>query len=488
MNNGTSSRIKRPGLISLVFAVLCCAVLMAYLMIPQGASEEYKYTVLKIFQFGFLPFFVLCIVFLYLRVRRAIKKIGIDWLWLFLGGVAIIWIPLISPEAAFLDWRVGIGFSICWVLGMLGISLGLFLLAWRLSNAWSGPLCLVASFALAFFIGELAYLSTTQHTDGKWIDSKHSKYALSGLAQPHLPITKTPYGQLPKRPDNASGAAAHRELRYSREIFDAMYTLNEKNRRITPRPSARPDADLLLFGCSLTFGFGLNDEETWAWLLAKDLGPSWRVENYAFNAFGAQQMLLYLERKMIDPPTAPIRQAIFLAIHDHIRRNSGLFNHESISYVLTDNGDVVRGQNTKDSPFQAFFKWPKIFNGSQLVREVSGKAQNWFVQRMEPEQTKTYVAMIEKSAKILRGQYGTQLNVLLWPGIEEIAQDLKDRGIPVIFAKNFMKDWDKDGGLGYEIVPKVEPHPNARAARELADGLAAYFRNLAKMEEHGAHE
>lgn len=484
MNSGNPYKNRKWGILSLFFAILACVVLGLYVIVPEGASEEYKYTVLKIFQFGFLPFFLLTVVFLYFTIRHSfigrMLEANTGWLLPFIGGVILIAIPVFSPAAGELDWRIGLAFSICWVLGTLGVALGLFLLAARLNNAFSGLLCLFASLALAFFAGEFAYLITPQYGDGKWADAEHSKYVLSGIADPHSPAKETEFGLLPKRPDNPAGAAAHRELRYGKESFDAMYTLDEKNRRITPKANPNPDADLLLFGCSFTFGFGMNDDQTWPWLLAKDLGPTWRVENYAYSGFGAQQTLFLLEEKRIDPPTAPERQALFLAINDQVRRNSGLFAMNSVSYNLLENGELARGEMTDKSPFRSIFSWPDILNGSQLARELSHKVLQWFVDRARPEQRKTFVAILEKSSKILREQYGTTLTILLWPDIEDIAPELKARGIPVLLVRDMLADWESKGNGAYEIVPVYETHPNTKAATELAAGLAKYYREADK--------
>lgn len=484
MNNGSSCKNRKWGLLSLIFAFLSCVVLALYVIVPEGASEEYKYTVLKIFQFGFLPLFLLTVIFLYFRIRHSLVgrmlEANTGWLLPFIAGVILIAIPVFSPSAVELDWRIGLGFSICWVLGTLGVALGLFLLAARLNNVFSGLLCLFASLALAFFAGEFAYLITPQYGDGKWSDAEHSKYVLSGIADAHSPAKETEFGLLPARPDNRAGAAAHRELRYGSESFDAMYTLDEKNRRITPKANPNPEADLLLFGCSFTFGFGMNDDQTWPWLLAKDLGPDWRVVNYAYSGFGAQQTLFMLEEKRIDQPTAPDRQALFLAINDQARRNSGLFAMNSVSYDLLDNGELVRGEMTSKSPYRIIFRWPEILNGSQLARELSHKVLQWFVDRARPEQRKTFVAILEKSSKILREQYGTTLTVLLWPDIEDIAPALEARNIPVLLARNLLADWETKGSGAYEIVPVYETHPNTRAAAELAAGLARYYRDADK--------
>lgn len=304
--------------IKTIFIISLCAalgLLAAFILVPADASEEYAYTVKTIFRFGFFPLAAISAIFFYRAVRgtslEGPVRRNMGWFLLCAIGAGLVCVPLFSSWIGALDWRYGVAFSICWVLGPLCMACGLFWLSARLGNFASGLFCLVASLFLAFAVGEAAFLVTDQPRDGRWHDPARGRHALAGNVALHMPLKNTAIGPLPQRPANSHGAVIHRELRYEKELFDARYTFNEKNRRIMPENDANPKADLMIFGCSYSFGHGLNDEETWPWLLAKDLGPAWRVENYAFNGFGPQQMLAMLEEKMVDPPTAPIRQALF---------------------------------------------------------------------------------------------------------------------------------------------------------------------------------
>lgn len=174
-----------------------------------------------------------------------------------------------------------------------------------------------------------------------------------------------------------------------------------------------------------------------------------------------------------------------MAIENHLPRNSGLFPVTGPSYELKKNCELARGPLTSECQYRTLADIQYILNGSQLARELGARFVDMLALSKREEHTRTFLAIMEKSARILRGQYGTALTALLWPDFEFIAPELEKRGIPVILARNFLKDWNEKGAPAYQIAPIHETHPNTRATRELADGLAAYLRNLEKMEKHG---
>ena len=326
-------------------------------------------------------------------------------------------------------------------------------------------------------------LWTPQPGDGLVVDTNHSKYVLSGQADLlDRNLGRTAIGDFPK----ASGApvfTAHRILKFDRELFDVRYGFDMKGRRVTPTSDGEALAEVLLFGCSFTFGWGLEDKETWPWKLGELLGPEWRISNYAYKGFGPQQMLSLLEEGMIETPSAPRRIALFLAIEHQIRRNAGLLYQPSVRYALRGDGSLERDGFTTDSPYTALFFLTKYFNGSQFARHLSGLMIEYIVKMHHDEFVKTYLVIIEKSARLLREKYETSLTVLLWPDVEYLEADLQQRGIATLRVRTMFPDWDATKGENYFIDSKCEAHPNSKATSELAEGLAAYFRPLLKQTE-----
>lgn len=452
-------------------------ILLLYLTIPETASAEYRYTVEIVFGAVFLPLCILAIA-ASRKTRKFLRNFWssrYNWHVMLVFGIAIICVPIFSPREIFLErfWKNMLSF--CWVAGSLSLSLGIFFLAAKIGGALAGLFCLVASLLLFFGLTESFYLATDQFLDTYVQASAKSKYVVQNMAQATLPLKKDDKRVMPVRPEHPSGAYAHREDYRGKPLFDARYVFDKNNRRTMPAVSEKPGAEILLFGCSYTFGHGLENEETWAWLLSKDLGPDWKITNYAFNGYGAHQMLDLLEDKLVEMPTAPFRQAIFLAIRHQLHRSSGLFDMRSSRYVLKD-GIAARDGLTTDSPWFLLNSLPRALNGSQAVREISRRLVNVLRDKKHDEFLRIYVSLIGQAAKILENQCHTPLLVLVWPDLDELVPELEKIGVKAISMRKMLPQWNEPDGSNYHIVKNCEYHPNQQATREIAAGVAAILR------------
>lgn len=374
--------------------------------------------------------------------------------------------PLLFQDSHYLDWKWQYFLSACWAGTFLLAGVFLFLQTRRANEMAALCLCLAGSLCLGVAAMEAALLFSSQPADGIENLSASSRYRAGGAKQASL----APGQKALQLPPNAE---AHREARFGQDLFDVKYTHDENGWRILPERHAGAANDLLLFGCSFTFGYGLEDTQSWPWQLAELLGPNWDLENYSANGFSANQMLNLLEHGQIQPLTGQNRYALFLAIRDHLRRNE--FFPNAPHYRLNAAGAAEEGGKGR---FVWAHRLPELFNGSQLAREASSFIAQLAIKNEAPQ--KLYLAMIEKSAKILRGNYDATLIVLLWPDIEDLAPQLQERGIKVLLARSLLPDWDTppDPGWKYRIERRYEGHPNLKAATELAEGLARYFRQL----------
>lgn len=468
-----ASKSKYGGLrlwLCLFFVALSAALIILRNTIPADASEEYIYTIQVIFKIAILPSLFLAFLFLPFLSKLARFR----WLFLVLA-LMLFATPMAAPFYENLGWRWNYALSACWFAGFFCMAIFLFGLASKSGNIMGGILCLFASIFICLAIGEGLYLFTDQGlADGYKRDVENSRYALAGQAQIQTPFVDTPRGKFLRQPEHPSASYAHRDLYYDDVLYDVRYTLNEHGHRITPKADDNPVADVLTFGCSYTFGYGLENEQTWPWQLAIDLGPQWKVENYASNAFGAQQMLDMLETNEIVPPTAPHRYALYLGIDHHMIRQTGLFAYTSSAYAL-ENGKLVRKGLTDDQPVAVIHKIPHIFNGSQLARTFTAMYAKAMEKGHRDEYAVVFVAMLSESARILREKYGTELTVLIWPDLEVVEPLLDKAGIPWLELKQFLPEWGETGAA-YHIRANIERHPNAHADQRLAEALAQWLK------------
>jgi hypothetical protein len=109
------------------------------------------------------------------------------------------------------------------------------------------------------------------------------------------------------------------------QVYRATYTIDQFGRRCLPldNNTMANSGYICLFGCSFTFGEGVEDDETLSYFLAKQ--TSTRIYNYGFCGYGPQQMLSLLKSGKLTNEI-PARDGIFLYVYlcdDHERRVIG---------------------------------------------------------------------------------------------------------------------------------------------------------------------
>jgi hypothetical protein len=105
-------------------------------------------------------------------------------------------------------------------------------------------------------------------------------------------------------------------------IYCAQYIVDKSGRRQMPM-SDSATAHLMFFGCSYTYGEGVNNTETFTHLLAHTL-PNYQVYNYAYSGYGPQQTLAKLEFGHIASEVSQQRgYCVYMLLPEHISRAAG---------------------------------------------------------------------------------------------------------------------------------------------------------------------
>lgn len=439
---------------------------------PDSPSPEWTYTIRQLNRFALPGLWILLAMLLaWCAVSRRSALVSRTACILFsLGACLFIALPQLSASIYHISWLGQYFLSFCWLLGWLCAAMLIFAIATRLGPALATLCCLAGSILFACAAVEGYLLFTSQPADGIANASAQSRYAVTGQAVPE-PVAWEGFVCGSRYATHEQPTlVAHRVDKFGEPVFDVQYSLRPNNRRIMPQSQQDARYDLLLFGCSFTFGHSLEDEQTWPWQLATLLGSQWRVENYAMTGWSINQSLCLLEHDLVERPDGRENFAIFLAIRDHIRRTD--FYPGTPVYHLDENGAAAAGGKPA---FNTLHRLPEIFNGSQLAREISGWASNIIMGHPE-RMVALYRALLKKTDQLLREKYNTRLIVLLWPDIESVAPEIRALGMPVLDAKAMMPDWDQNPSRYY--ISPFDGHPNARAAAALAKGIAAYLRNL----------
>jgi hypothetical protein len=186
-------------------------------------------------------------------------------------------------------------------------------------------------------------------------------------------------------------------------IYDVTYTLDKCGRRVTP-VAAGPGRNrfLLFFGCSFTFGEGVNDDECMPAQVDR-LTSDYVTYNYGLPGYGPQQTLVKLE----DPDfLAEVNEKngilIYTFISSHVNRAVGSmtvftqWEEHFPFYEITDDDQLdLRGDFSSGRPVKNFiyrllgksrtlnhfkFDWPLYYGPRDwaLTARILGEAKKKF--------------------------------------------------------------------------------------------------------------
>ncbi len=251
-------------------------------------------------------------------------------------------------------------------------------------------------------------------------------------------------------------------------LLEATYAFDSLGRRITLAPAIHKSKSVLFFGCSFTYGDGVNNEETLPSQFAL-LDTSVNVYNYAIDGWGPQQTFLQVEKRKLSIETqSDTAIGVYVWIDDHLKRASLYKSHYQgwtqffPCFVLENKSLVYKGSFEKTYPFKGLCF--ELLNNSIFFKNIDIPAH-------ETAQDYTLaVALLQasKTAFLKNFKHGKFI-VFLYPGSSEtLVPYLKSNGISyVIGDKNTLKP--------YDFIPKHE-HPNKLANQKIARYLLPLIR------------
>jgi hypothetical protein len=274
-------------------------------------------------------------------------------------------------------------------------------------------------------------------------------------------------GTLPKRNMKATVTS-----RYKDEVlYKVTYSVDSNGHRIVPRHRVKPDSkSVIFFGCSFTFGYGLEDNEAFPYMLAQKLNKDYEIYNFAFSGYGTHQMISALQHGNVDSivkikPT----HVIYTAVTDHLNRivYRKTWGSHDPHYEVEDGKLVYKGRFDED--LGVLSNYSRKFQQSPLLDAV-------FQKQREEKAIELFVSMVVTSKEeVLRRYPDCDFSVFVWddPGLPSgiaMVEGLKKKGIKVILISSVLPGYIKDPGL-YHIKPFIEPHPNLKANKYIADYL-----------------
>jgi len=256
-------------------------------------------------------------------------------------------------------------------------------------------------------------------------------------------------------------------------IYSAVYTTDAHGRRLTPQPrlSEPPKRFALFFGCSYTFGEGLNDNETLPLFFSRS-APLYRAYNYGLSGYGPQQMLEHLKRQaMAEEISEQHGIGVYTFMDHHVKRVIGAMRSYSLwadimpYYYLNGQNSLIRNGCFKTGrPVLNRLYW--LLNKSQVVQYF-----NLDLPRINENHFKLTARILEESAVLFNKKFpGSQLYILFYPGSRwstRIKPYLERAGIKSIDYSQLFDPQQPE----YHIAGDIHPSPQALSV--LAEKLSA---------------
>jgi hypothetical protein len=247
---------------------------------------------------------------------------------------------------------------------------------------------------------------------------------------------------------------------------EAHYSLDAEGFRVVP--GARPSGKcLLLMGDSISFGLGVEDEETAAAILQRKL-LSWRVVNLSLIGWGAHQALRILESHREAPELQGCVQlrSYFFSQIDHVRRAAGraIYDLAGPKYILRD------GKLSHAGTFHSLrmnYLINAYLNRSEFAKRLllSALGSN----ELREGEMERYLAILSEMNRVLASRYQSPLSVIYFTfGHEPNEHDraLRGAGIRTIF-------FDEKAGARPVFLKRFylpdECHPSAEGHERISD-------------------
>ena len=173
-------------------------------------------------------------------------------------------------------------------------------------------------------------------------------------------------------------------------------THTEDSLRRIPFPcSDSVNQKVYFFGCSYTYGMGVNDDETFSAIIQKEL-PTIEIKNFGVPGFGTVQSYLQLQ-KMIAENDIPTKVILNYADFHDMRNALSPFYRENLKIGFErSNKDVKHIMDRSRIPFVdrkndafeiAFCKWDKLYNHWPLRENLA--SVNFLQSKIDLKKDKT---------------------------------------------------------------------------------------------------
>jgi hypothetical protein len=267
--------------------------------------------------------------------------------------------------------------------------------------------------------------------------------------------------------------------------FDVVYSVEDGHRATSVVPHSGPV--VVTTGCSFTFGHGVNDRDSWPWLLQERLQDS-AVINVASMAYGTDQALLAAERQ-VARLGGHARTVVLGFVGVQIERNRAAQSWLWTIYPFGKPLLEISGDHLRNKGLVHFWTLGSALDRSALLAHTTRTLADRVVYRVEKHDgaRRLTTGIILEFARRFQAR-GVELVVVVLPYMEDqgpeqkedqdiVVEQLRSAGLKTLVAK---LPRQKDGKLDAHrfMASTWDTHPGREYNVLVADQLAHILRFL----------
>lgn len=262
-------------------------------------------------------------------------------------------------------------------------------------------------------------------------------------------------------------------IKDNQTVYDVNYTIDSNCKRVTPDFDSSRSKYALFFGCSIAFGEGLNDNQTFPYYFQQQTNE-YNAYNFAYSGYGANQMLARMEFQNL---TEQVKEkegiCFYVFFMGHVSRVIGSMDSyigwaSTSPYYFMDNGKLKRNKLFKNGRY-----WTSKFYELAYQTSVINYFKINFPNKLQPQHYELTVEVIKASKEKYIKQFGNDnFYVILYPSYKIVPEEdyklfkqlLTKKGIKYIDLNNFIT-------YGGKYTLDGDPHPNANTNKILVEEL-----------------
>ena len=234
-------------------------------------------------------------------------------------------------------------------------------------------------------------------------------------------------------------------------------------------PSAGDKEEIWIFGCSFTHGWGLNDEDTYAWRLQEAL-PEYEVVNFGTNGYGTLQSLIQF-RDALETKKPKIAILAYASFHDARntflrKRQKNVAPWNKLGPLTQPYAGLDRDGHLHYAMAEVVYRPFPLMRHSALAHFIEMTYNNYEAWRTDSDGVTE--ALIDEMAALAAAN-GIRFVVAFIAGKPYMMDYTRSKGIPTV-------DISVDMTLPENSNQPHDNHPSALANRKFAETLEAFLR------------